>query len=207
VKLLAGPTNTHWVRTILVLLAVATFVQCGGGGDDDGIELAAPLPGTFVGTLGDGAPLRIDVVDGIREIAFACDGLPIEEVFDPPRSVDEDGRFDVTFIDRGRAFDVHGHFSAKDAVDGTLADQLHECDGTFAAVRVQPLTPAASPPTPTVTPPEEPFPGTFTVTPTPTFTDGNFFPFSPICTPTPRIFDWPFPPTPSSGFAFGRRLR
>ena len=94
----------------------------------------APSPGTFTGTLSDGGSIQLKV-GSIEAVEFDCDNETIQETFDPPKQVDNDGTFDVGFSDAGRKFRVQGTFRDNNNVDGTINDEDNRCDVTFDAVR------------------------------------------------------------------------
>jgi hypothetical protein len=176
------------VGALVMALAVA---HCGdgGGGNDNGSDGGSPAPGTFTGTLEDGGSIRIEV-GSIDEIAFDCDGTPIQETFSPPRPINTDGSFAIDFTDGGRRFEVRGTFTDENHLDGEINDQENECDSDFEAARgALPRTP-----TPVVTP-------TGGVTLPPTETPGATFTpngsDSPTASPTNVITDGTITKTPT----------
>ncbi len=174
------------LRMIAVLAMTLTVAACGdggGGGNDNDTDDFPVTPGVLTGRLDDGGEIRLQV-GSIEAVQFDCGGDQIQETFSPPRPVDATGNFEVDFTDGGRRFEVRGIFTGQNHVDGTVNDQLNECDSGFSVDRngptpTAPITPTATgPATPTETPP-----GTVTPTGEP-----------PTTTPTPT----PTGPTPTA---------
>jgi hypothetical protein len=176
-------------RVVGILAMAFAVAHCG----DSDVRVTTgpgvvPAPGTFTGTLSDGGSIRLEV-GSIEEVAFDCDGVPIQETFTPPKQIDSDGTFDLKFSDGGRKFRIVGTFRDGNDVDGTIDDEDNQCDVSYDATRggvVTTATPARTPtgiaPTPTgnaatSTPNEEPTstPGGPTETPGPgaTLTPGG----------------------------------
>jgi hypothetical protein len=185
---------SRFVGFLILALGVA---HCGDGGNDNGAQFSVSR-GTFTGLMDDGGSISLEV-GSIESVAFVCDGDSIQERFDPPAHIDDDGTFAVRFSDGGRTFRVRGTFHGNDTVDGEVADERHRCDATFIAHRgggdlptatptrtpVDGETPATATPTITLTEPPPTGSGpTETRTPTPTPTSTTI-----IVDPCPRAVE------------------
>ena len=147
------------VRIALSLLTALFIAHCG----DSSVHIQAgngvsPTAGSFAGFTDQGGAIAIQV-GSIEAIAFDCDGTPVAETFSPPKQINADGTFDVSFTDAGRKFHVSGRFSDNNNVDGIIDDANNHCDTGFQATRQSGSVPTRTSsggktPVPTTTPVE-----------------------------------------------------
>ena len=171
-------------RILGLIFVTLVAARCGDGNDNHGAGFAV-TPGLFIGALDSGEAISIQV-GSIESVNFLCGGEGIQERFDPPARIDEDGTFAVRFEDAGRSFRVRGAFHGQDALDGEIEDERHRCDASFSARRlVEPTNRPTLTPTPVCTDCDHPS-ATPTATPTPVCTGcGSASPPTETRTPTP----------------------